>query len=242
MSTGILLLHGSSGKPDLDRARILEAEGYDVLAPQWFDQRISGIPLESFPLDELAARNDRLVVMGMSRGAEAALLLGTVDDRIDAVVALSPAAHVWGWIEDGVQTSPWTWQGEPLPFVPLDLDWRPTDDPPSYVDGYRQRMKRFPAETEAAQIPAERFEGDLLLMAGGDDKVWPSVEFAEQIASRRGSLETRAMIGAQAGHRFIFPAEEPKVGGQAMARGGSDQADRAFGAEAWPELLKVLTG
>ena len=48
---------GDLVKPDLDRVRILEAEGYDVVAPQWFDQRISEIPLESFPLDELAKRN-----------------------------------------------------------------------------------------------------------------------------------------------------------------------------------------
>jgi hypothetical protein len=131
VTTGILLLHGSSGRPDVDRVRILEAEGYDVVAPRWFDQRISKIPLESFPLDELAKRNDRLAVMGISRGAEAALLLGTLDDRIDAVVGLSPSAYAWGWIDNGRQTSPWTWQGEPLPFVPFDLDWKPDDDPPS---------------------------------------------------------------------------------------------------------------
>jgi hypothetical protein len=34
VTTGILLLHGSSGKPDLDRVRILEAEGYDAVAPR----------------------------------------------------------------------------------------------------------------------------------------------------------------------------------------------------------------
>lgn len=242
MSTGILLLHGSSGVPDLDRARILTAQGYDVLAPKWFDQRVSEVPLESFPLGELAARNDRLVVMGSSFGAEAALLLGTVDDRIDVVVACAPGAHVWSWIEDGVQTSHWTWQGEPLPFVPLDPAWEPADDPPSYVDSYRHRLKVFPAEAAAAQIPAERFQGELLMLAGGDDKVWPAVEFAEQIALRRGSLETRTLIGAQAGHRFIFPGERPKVGGQTMARGGSDEADAAFGAQAWPVLLEVLAG
>jgi pimeloyl-ACP methyl ester carboxylesterase len=242
VSTGVLLLHGSSGRPDLDRGRLLEAEGYDVLVPQWFDERISEIPLDSFPLDELAARNDRLAVMGMSRGAEAALLLGTLDDRIDAVVAIAPSAYAWGWIENGVQTSPWTWQGEPLPFVPFDLDWQPTEDPPSYVEHYRQSLKRYPAEAAAARIPTERFKGELLLIAGDDDEVWPSVEFAEQIAMRRGSLATRTMIGAQAGHRVVFPGEEPKVGGQPMARGGSEQADRAFGAQAWPELLKVLAG
>ncbi|TWD79412.1 bile acid acyltransferase/acyl-CoA thioester hydrolase-like protein [Kribbella amoyensis] len=242
MTTGVLLLHGSSGKPDLDRARILEDAGYAVVAPRWFDGRISEIPLESFPLDDLAARTDRLVVLGISRGAEAGLLLGTVDPRIDAVIALSPSAYAWPWIENGSYTSPWTWQGEPLPYVPFDPDWEPADDPPSYVDLYRTSVHRYAAEAEAALIPAERFRGELLLVAGGDDRVWPSAEFAQRIALSRGDRVTQVLISASAGHRPLFPGEEPKSGGQRMARGGSYAADRAFGDQVWPHLLRVLDG
>jgi pimeloyl-ACP methyl ester carboxylesterase len=242
VTTGVLLLHGSSGKPDLDRMRILQAAGYDVVAPQWFDGPISEIPLESFPLDELAARNDRLVVMGMSYGAVAALLLGTLDERIDAVVALSPGAHVWAWIGDGEQTSMFTRRGEPLPFVPFDLDWQPTDDPPSYLGLYRQSLQRYADQAEAAQIPTERFKGELLLLAGGDDQLWPSVRFAEQIALRRGNLLTRVLISGNAGHRLVFPGEEVKTAGRRMARGGTEEADRAFGAQAWPDVDRVLAG
>ena len=242
MRTGVLLLHGSSGTPDLERARILEAEGYDVLAPQWFDGRISQIPLESFPLDELAARNDRVAVMGTSRGAEAALLLGTLDERVDAVIALAPGAHAWGWNENGEQTSPWTWQGEPLPFVPLDLDWTPYDDPPTFIGWYRQSLQTYAAVAEAARIPAERFKGDLLMVAGGDDQLWPSVEFAERIALAREDLPTRTLVAARAGHRVIFPGETPKTGGQRMARGGTEDADRELGTLAWGDVLRVLGG
>lgn len=240
MRRGVLLLHGSSGTPDLERARILEAEGYDVLAPKWFDRRISEIPLESFPLDELAARNDRLVVMGLSRGAEAALLLGTLDERIDAVIALAPSAYVWGWNEGGHQTSAWTWRGEPLPFVPFDLDWQPDSDPPSFTGLYRQSLKKN--GTEDARIPAERFQGELLMVAGGDDQVWPSVEFADRITLARMGLRTRTVVAARAGHRVIFPGETPKTGGQRMARGGTEDADRELGALAWGDVRRVLTG
>ncbi|ADB35027.1 BAAT/Acyl-CoA thioester hydrolase [Kribbella flavida DSM 17836] len=242
MTTGVLLLHGSSGRPDQDRVRVLEAAGYEVVAPRWFDERISEIPLESFPLDDLAARHDRLAVIGISRGAEAALLLGTVDERVDVVVGLSPSAYSWAWIENGVQTSPWTWQGEPLPFVPFDLSWQPDDDPPSYVEFYRQSLRTYADQVEAARIPAERFRGELLLVAGGDDRLWPSVEFAEQIALRRGQAVTQLLISGEAGHRPLFPGEEPKTGGLRMARGGSDEADRAFGAQTWPHILRVLAG
>ncbi|MFC6159143.1 alpha/beta fold hydrolase [Kribbella jiaozuonensis] len=239
MRTGILLLHGSSGAPDVQRARLLEAEGYDVLAPRWTVTH--DVPLESFPLDELAARNDRLVVMGSSWGAEAALLLGALDDRVDSVVAFAPSAYVWARVlEDGSQRSAWTWQGQPLPFVPFDSEWKAEDDPPSYTGLYRQSVQRF-ADAEQARIPVERI-GEVLLIAGGDDRVWPSVEFAEEIVRRRGERRTRIVVGPEAGHRPVLPGEDPKSAGQRMARGGTEEADRELGARAWDEIRNLLAG
>jgi pimeloyl-ACP methyl ester carboxylesterase len=236
--SGVLLLHGSSGTPDVQRARLLEAEGYDVLAPRWpvtFE-----VPLESFPLDELAARNDRLITMGSSWGAEAALLLGALDDRVDSVIAFAPSAYVWGRnLEDGSCRSAWTWRGRPLPFVPYDPDWEPDDDPPSFTGLYRDSARKA---TNEMRIPVEHIRGEVLLVAGGDDRVWPATEFAEQIARRRGDRPTRIVTVADAGHRAVLPGEEPKVAGQRMARGGTDAADRALGALAWPEVLRLLAG
>ena len=239
--TGVLLLHGSSGTPDFERARILEAEGYDVLAPRWTVG--SEVPLESFPLDELAERTDRLVVMGSSWGAEAALLLGALDERVDAVVAFAPSAYVWGrFVEDGRQRSAWTWQGEPLPFVPFDPHWQADDDPPSFTGWYRQSLEVYDdAYAELARIPVERIR-EVLLVAGGDDKVWPAVEFAEQIVTSRGALETHLVTLPEAGHRVVLPGEQPKTAGQRMARGGSPEADRELGALAWDDVRRVLTG
>jgi hypothetical protein len=180
--------------------------------------------------------------MGMSRGAEAALLLGALDDRVDAVIALAPSAYVWAWNEGGRQTSAWTWQGEPLPFVPFDPEWQPDDDPPSFAGWYRQSLNRYGAEAEAARIPVERIRGEVLLIAGGDDRVWPSVEFAERIALARAELPTRTVIAARAGHRLTFPGEQPKTGGQRMARGGTEAADRELGELAWADVRRVLAG
>ncbi|MFK4086715.1 alpha/beta fold hydrolase [Kribbella sp. NPDC020789] len=239
MSTGVLLLHGSSGTPDLERARILETAGYDVLAPAWPVR--SELALEAFPLDELEDRNERIVVMGSSWGAEAALLLGALDERVAAVVAFAPSAYVWGRVEeDGSQRSAWTWRGVPVPFVRFDPDWRPDQDPPSYTGLYRQSL-RTAADVDAARIPVEQIK-DVLLIAGGDDKVWPAVEFAEEIVRRRGALPTRLVVGAAAGHRAVLPGESPKTAGQRMARGGTEAADRELGARAWPEILDVLAG
>ncbi|WP_405062051.1 hypothetical protein OG474_10420 [Kribbella sp. NBC_01505] len=239
MSTGVLLLHGSSGTPDLDRARLLEAEGYDVLAPAWPVQ--AEVALEAFPLDELEDRNERIVVMGSSWGAEAALLLGALDERVAAVVAFAPSAYVWGRVEeDGTQRSAWTWRGVPVPFVPYAADWQPDEDPPSYTPMYEHSLRTAP-EADSARIPVEQIR-QLLLIAGGDDKVWPSVDFADEIVRRRGALPTRLVVGRAAGHRVVLPGETPKTAGQQMARGGTEAADRELGDRAWPEILTILAG
>jgi hypothetical protein len=86
----------------------------------------------------------------------------------------------------------------------------------------------------------------LLLLVGGDDTVWPSAEFADRLVRRRaaaaGELVTTVLTSQDAGHRLVLPGEQPKVGGQSMARGGNEQADRAFGALVWPHILRVLAG
>ncbi|MGZ0151032.1 acyl-CoA thioester hydrolase/BAAT C-terminal domain-containing protein [Kribbella sp. WER1] len=236
-STGVLLLHGSSGAPDLGRAGLLEDAGYDVLAPTW--PVTYEVPLESFPLDELAD-HDRVVVMGSSWGAEAALLLGALDARVDSVIAFAPSAYVWGRnLEDGSQRSGWTWRGEALPFVPYDRRWQPDTDPPSFTGLYWESLR---AATDAMRIPVERIRGEVLLVAGGDDQVWPAVEFAEEIVRRRGDRPTSVVTVGAAGHRAVLPGEEPKTAGQRMARGGTDAADRELGELAWPEVLRVLAG
>jgi hypothetical protein len=43
-----------------------------------------------------------------------------------------------------------------------------------------------------------------------------------------------------AGHRVVLPGEQPATGGQRMARGGNDAADRELGELAWPDILRVL--
>ena len=76
---------------------ILEAV---ALAQRWFGgsgqaSGICEIPVEEFVrgVDLLVdAGASRVVVVGVSKGAEGALHLAVVDDRVDGVVALSPSS------------------------------------------------------------------------------------------------------------------------------------------------------
>lgn len=247
--TGALVLAGSSGAVDDGRARLLADHGATALALQWFggpgqQPGPFEVPLETFAdaLDRLAGECERLAVLGTSFGAEAAMLVAALDPRVRAVVAVAPSPVVWAGVDEGRQTSHWTHRGSPLAFVPYDESWAPDTDPPAYRTLYERSLAADPAAAERAAIPVERIEGELLVIGGEDDQVWPGADFARAVAARRKvhGLGTRVVTHRLAGHRVTFPGETPTDRGQTMARGGSPEADAELGVAAWPQVVELL--
>lgn len=246
---GVLVLAGSSGRVDAARAEVLAGAGALAESIQWFGGPGQhdgpwGIPVEGFlqRVEALAVDCDRIVVAGTSFGAEAALLTGAHSARVDAVAAFAPTDVVWAGVRgDGTVTSHWSLGGAPLAFVPFDDSWQPDDDPPAYAGLYRSSRHRYADRLVAAAIAVERV-GDLLLVAGGDDQVWPSLAMAESIRTRRAAhgLPTTLVTDPEAGHRTVLPGEPVVRGGVRMRRGGTETADRRLGAAAWPHLLSLL--
>ncbi|MET2830101.1 acyl-CoA thioester hydrolase/BAAT C-terminal domain-containing protein [Mesorhizobium shangrilense] len=249
-TTGVVVLSGSSGRVDIARARLFAGERASALALQWFggEGQVPGIceiPLETFSaatdfLVGLGCR--RIVYVGTSKGAEASLLAATHDPRIDAVVAISPTSVVWGNIgpgRDGIrwpERSSWTLKGLPYPFVPTDPDWSK-----EYVDGlvsyrglFQHCLKIFKDEASKATIPVETAVAEIVLVAGGDDALWPSLDFAETIVRRRkdAGKTTRLVSAPDAGHRILLPGENTSRSGS-HAHGGNDPADASLGRQAW---------
>jgi dienelactone hydrolase len=248
--TSVLLLAGSSGRVDLDRAEVLARQGATVLAIRWFggpgqQPGPYEVPLETIveALDLLAPECDRLALAGTSFGAEAALLVASFDHRVATAVALSPSAYVWAGYGEGRWTSHWTREGVPLPFVPFREDWTPDSQPPADRSWYEESLAvAGPDMVREATIPVERIGGRVVLVAGGDDQVWPAVDFADTIAARREQhgLATEIVTDQHAGHRTLLPGEAVVDAGQRMLRGGTVQADRALGELAWPSIVSAL--
>jgi dienelactone hydrolase len=111
----------------------------------------------------------------------------------------------------------------------------------SYRSLYEQSLCRFAVETKAATIPVEQIDADVLLLAGGDDALWPSELSARAIVARRAesSKTTSLVINPDAGHRVLLPGET-KPRSSLHAHGGSDEADAALGQAAWDEILRML--
>lgn len=255
--TGVVVLSGSSGRVDTDRARLFAEAGAQALALQWFggpgqSPGICEIPLETFrdATDELISRGcRRIVFIGTSKGAEAALLVATLDPRVDAVIAISPTSVVWGNMgpgKDGIEwpeRSSWSWKGEPLDFVPADPAWERIDR--DGLISYRSFFERCLATDEEtlrrARIPVENAAADLVLVAGVDDALWPSERFARELARRRedSGRPVSLVVDQEAGHRVLLPGETTPRSSR-HAHGGTDVADARLGLMAWAAMEATL--
>jgi pimeloyl-ACP methyl ester carboxylesterase len=247
---GALVLSGSSGRVEADRCQVLAEVGVTALSVRWSGgpgqpAAVDRVPLEFFeePLARLHERCERLVVLGTSRGAEAALLLGALHPEVDAVVGFSPSHVVWAALTPArPQRSSWTRGGEPLPFVPYDDEWSTDLDPPELVGLHEHSLERYADRVPAARIPVEKIGGEVLLTAGHDDRLWPSLDLADEVVAARAAAGrvTTLVDHPAAGHRVVLPGEPTLRPRPGLAHGGTPAADRELGTRVWPELLRVL--
>ncbi len=144
---GVLVLNGSSGRLDEHTARLFAGAGAVAFAQRWFGQpglpaEIRDVPLELFRegVDLLLSKGcSRIALTGRSRGAEAALLAATNDERAKLVVAVSPSSVAWaGTGTDGRPS--WTLGGRAIPFVSYDLSW--WNEPHQGLVEYREYHER----------------------------------------------------------------------------------------------------
>jgi dienelactone hydrolase len=244
---GVLVLGGSEGGLPSRRAAWLASHGFAALALAYFryedlPKELAGIPLEYFgrALTWMANRpgiaGDRIAVMGVSRGAELALQLGSMFPRIKAVVAYSPA-NVRYPACCGFTAVPyaWSWNGSGLAFHPL----RPG------VNQIEMVMK--------SEIEVERTQGPILLISGDADHVWDSNSMANSIIARLKrhafgfNVEhlNYAHAGHGAGRPEIVPAWRGAVrnptSGRDVEVGGTPQGNAESSLDAIQKVLDFLS-
>ncbi len=245
---GVLTIAGSSGRVDDARARLFARHGAVAESVRWF--RGPGqhpapweIALETFlrRVEDLQRDCSSVWMVGSSFGSEAALLCGALSRCVAGVVAFAPSDVVWAGNDAGRETSHWTFEGAPMPFVPIDRGGDEAEVPARFRPVYERSRETFPERVEAATIPVERI-ARVIAVAGGDDQVWPAVESADRIRERRirHGLPTTVVTSPDAGHRPLMPGEPAVAGGATMRRGGSEAADRRLGARAWAAISDAL--
>jgi dienelactone hydrolase len=260
----VLALGGSEGGVPEYLLRLLAPAGFACLALAYFHAPGTQPALVEVPLERIErglrwlraqprvrASDGGIAIVGASKGSELALLTAaTFPDLVGPVVAYTPSSVVWQGIDLRAPRPPlqssWSLRGKPLPFVPV-----PADVPPvvserglSVLPIYERGLDDGTA-VAAAAIPIERAVGPLLLVSGGDDRMWPAARMC-RMAVERASRAARAPViehlsFPNAGH-VLFPFELPAAPGMpfALDLGGSDAAARSAHAAAWPEVERTL--
>lgn len=253
---GVVVVYGGSeGGPDYGRAQWLCDEGYEVLSLFFFGQpnqapSLSKVPMEQFEeVHDYIARRigpGPVTVIGTSKGAEFALLLAAHGFDLDNVVAFAPAHYSYSGLDFSTweDTPSFTLRGEDVPFASLRnaswltgmrLGWQSvTNYPVSYRASYEQAAE---AADEKARIDLTSFDGNVLLFAGEEDRMWQSEVAAEELASRSEGVEAHVYAGA--GHAFFPDAEELGRGWELML-GGTAEGNRNAHEESRRVLLERL--
>ncbi|MGD0605345.1 MAG: acyl-CoA thioester hydrolase/BAAT C-terminal domain-containing protein [Streptosporangiaceae bacterium] len=235
----VLVLGGSEGGlPGALLPGLLASNGYAALGVAYFrepglPQTLSGIPLEYFAqaLRWLGRQPGvdpaRIAVLGISRGSEAAQLLGAYYPNLVHAVIASVPSNVAGCSYPGCTGPAWTRHGRALPYTSEIGSPSPTDDP-------------------AAVIPDQRIAGPVFLDCGEADRTWPSCRYARAIIS---------LLNAHHDHwahvLYAYPGAGHPVGTfvpyepyslAAMAGDPGYATDQRALALLWPQLLSFLAG
>lgn len=271
----VIVLGGSEGGLFTARwaAPIIASHGYAVLGVGYFqgdEPDLASLPsnLENIPLETIARARDwlsrqpgvdasRIALVGVSKGAEMALVSATAYPWVRAVAAFAPSHVVWEGIPpadraDSAAGSSWTVGGKPLPFVRWSKAAetranaaRKATGSSRMTETHLESLAEFAKDVEAAIIPIENSSAVVFIAAGIDDGMWPSAYSAGKIRQRLlfGNKRTATFEIHPTGHQIMGSGWGPTTQFQRPSghlQGGNAQLDAEAQKMVWPSFLKFL--
>lgn len=257
----IMVVGGSEGGINEKTAALLASHGFTVLSLGYFGleslpKQLRDIPLETIQTALTWLHNRPEVqaggigIHGTSRGSELALWSATLFPDIHAAVSLSGSAvsfcGIVPWTDQPTLPPAWTYQGQPLPYLqpdnPIELAreckdmWTNRNGNPfrTWHDGLAKNTDLV----EAATIPLERMNGELLMISGLADESWNSAYLSEQGFKRKTAFRKDAskhLIYDGAGHYIGIPYLRAVSSDQ-----GNQQALAQASVESWKETIRFF--
>jgi pimeloyl-ACP methyl ester carboxylesterase len=159
-------------------------DGYAFLAIGYFGAKGTPEILDKIAIEDvhnaiLAATKETQVnknktaIIGGSRGADLALLLGSYYKDINCVVAIVPSNAVFPGHTQEFNSSCWTYQGKELPFIPVNDEAVPFLMKRDLRGAFEMMLKDTAAEMKAL-IRVENINGPILLLSATKDEICPS--------------------------------------------------------------------
>jgi dipeptidyl aminopeptidase/acylaminoacyl peptidase len=175
------------------RDQFLE-KGYAFLAIGYFGAKGTPELLEKIALEDVhnaieeAVKNknvngEKIAIVGGSRGADLALLLGSYYKDIACVIGLVSSHAVFPGNTNHFTTSTWTFKNKELPFIPVNEDAIPFMMKRDLRGAFSAMLKDTIAEKKAL-IKVENIRGPILLISATKDEIAPTTPMANKIIAR----------------------------------------------------------
>jgi len=175
------------------REKFIE-KGYAFLAIGYFGATGTPDTLQKIAIEDVyyaikaATKNKKvdkrkIAIIGGSRGADLALLLGSYYDDISCVVGIVPSHVTFPGNTNHFTTSTWTYKGEELPFVPVNEEAVPFLMKRDLRGTFEAMLLDSIAE-EKSLIKVEKINGSILLLSATQDEICPSTPMCEKMIER----------------------------------------------------------
>jgi len=235
----VVTFSGSSGGIKKEMSELLASHGFAVLALGYFGMEGLPNHLLNFPIEyfETAFKwirtqdyldGSHIGIWGCSRGGELSLILGSWFPKdIKAIVAVVPGIAITSGegSEKEAFYHGWSYQGKPLlkdfleqvqitPQATSLLEkychgtGRDKEHPATILQSFLEGMKNKERFNNAT-IPVEKIQAPLMLIAAGDDQMWPSELFCQLIKDRlkkyNSKIDCEHLSYPNAGHIITYP-------------------------------------
>lgn len=168
--------------------------GYAFLAIGYFGAKGTPDTLNKIAIEDIynaikiAAKNKKInkksiALIGGSRGADLALLVGSYYKDIDCVISIVGSNAVFPGHTTHFSTSCWTYQGKELPFVPVNEEAVPFLIKRD-LRGTFEAMLKDTISAAKASIKVEQIRGSILFLSATKDEICPSTPMAETMMTR----------------------------------------------------------
>jgi uncharacterized protein len=169
-------------------------KGYAFLAIGYFGAKGTPDTLQKIAIEDVhnaikvATKNrkinkKKIAIIGGSRGADLALLVGSYYKDIKCIVGIVASNVTFPGNTNHFTTSTWTFQNKQLPFVPVNEEAVPFLMKRDLRGAFVAMLKDSIAESNAF-IKVENIGGPILLVSATKDEICPSTPMAEKMIER----------------------------------------------------------
>jgi esterase/lipase len=267
----ILWLGGSGSNLAINApiAAALASHGFNVLAVAYFGEKglpptLSRIPLEYFEKVFAWLKNNPITagkeiqILGMSKGAELALILASRYPFINRIALFAPHAFCFQGIALKDESS-WTYEGKDLPYIQLKNNWFLADMLKSIIKnepfGYTSTFKKGLAvaeNKEIARIKVENAQADLLLFTSKECGMWNTydgcVEIMDTLREHNYPHAYDLVVYEDAGEPYLAPYVFPATISSAkmaprlvLSMGGTLEGNHHARADSWEKAIGFLS-